>query len=409
MPWKETHVEQERMRFIAAWVDEGSDWPMSELCRAFGISRKTGYKWRRRYESAGLEGLKDRSRAPKTHPNRVERPVIEKIVGMRRRYRSLGARQIVERLQLKESGTRWPAPSTAGDILKRHGLVKKRRSRTKLVLAVAGLSDPKRPNEQWSADFKGWFCTGDGQRCDPLTITDGYSRFLLSCRAVEQPNEEHTWAVFRSVFREYGLPLAIRTDNGTPFASVGLGRLTRLSVWWIKLGIALERIDPGCPQQNGRHERMHRTLKLATATPPRASGRAQQRAFERFRDDYNFERPHQGLGGTVPAKLYERSTREYPERVPEMEYPGDFRVRRVRHSGEIKWRGQFFYVNKALAGEPVGMEPLSDRHWRMMYGPVPLALFDEHNRQMIAYRPQRRWSREQEHQAPPRSPSDRFS
>ena len=409
MPWKETHVEQERMKFVTACIDEERDWPIGELCRAYGISRKTGYKWRERYRAVGLEGLKDLSRAPKRHPNAVRARVIEQIVAMRRHHRFLGPRQIVHRLRSKEPGVQWPAPSTAGNILKRYGLVAKRRRRAKLGLSVPGLCDPKRPNDQWSADFKGWFCTRDGRRCDPLTITDGYSRFLLSCRVVEQPNEEHTLAVFRSVFRQYGLPLAIRTDNGTPFASVGMGRLTRLSVWWIKLGIALERIDPGRPQQNGRHERMHRTLKLQAATPPRASARAQQRAFDKFRDDYNFERPHQALGDVVPAKLYERSPREYPERVPEMEYPGDVRVRRVRHNGEIKWRGEFYYVNKALAGEPVGMEALSDRHWRMMYGPVALALFDEHSRQMIGYRPQRRWGTGQEHQAPARRPSDRFT
>jgi transposase InsO family protein len=333
--------------------------------------------------------------------------VIERIVAMRRGNRFLGPRQIVLRLRAKQPTIAWPVPSTAGEILKRHGLIHQRRGR-KLGLEVAKLSDPQRPNEQWSADFKGWFCTGDGRRCDPLTISDGYSRFLLSCRVVERPTEEHTSAVFRTVFRQYGLPLAIRTDNGTPFASTGLGGLTRLSVWWVKLGIVLERIDPGRPQQNGRHERMHKTLKDQTARPPRASAHAQQRAFEKFRYDYNFERPHQSLGDTPPAQLYEASPRSYPGRVPEIEYPGHFRVRRVRSNGQIQWRGEFLYVNKALVGEPVGLEPISDRHWRMMFGPVALALLDEHSGKMIAYRPERRWSQGEE-QPLPRRPSDRFS
>jgi transposase InsO family protein len=376
------------MKFIAACLEEHGDWTMAELSRAFGISRKSAYKWRQRYETWGLEGLKDRSRAPKNHPNAVPTQVIERIIAVRRRHRFWGPRKIVAWLRSNEPGVDWPVVSTAGEILKRHGMVSKRRRR-RLDAFASGLKEPKRPNDQWSADFKGWFCTADGRRCDPLTITDGFSRFLLRCRAVERPNETHTWAAFRSVFREYGLPFAIRTDNGTPFASVGLGRLTRLSAWWVKLGITLERIDPGKPQQNGRHERMHETLKLETARPPRANARAQQRAFEQFWYDYNFERPHEALRDRPPAQLYEPSARAYPERVPELEYPGHFRVRRVRRNGEIKWRGEFLYVNKALAGEPVGLEPLSDRHWRMVFGPVPLALVDDHTGQMIAYRVRR--------------------
>jgi putative transposase len=391
MPWKETRVEEERMKFVAECLDEQSDWTMSALCEAYGISRRTGYKWLDRYERLGMEGLKDESRAPKAHPNAVRAMNVEELLRVRRRHRTWGPRKIVAWLEREEPKRSWPATSTVGEILKRHGMVEPRRRRRRGVAQGTGLGEPRGPNEQWSADFKGWFRTRDGQRCDPLTISDGYSRFLLQCRVVERPDEEHVRAVFRSTFREYGLPLRIRTDNGPPFASVqALGGLTRLSAWWAKLGIALERIEPGKPQQNGRHERMHETLKQETARPPRANGRAQQRAFNDFWYVYNFERPHQALGDSPPAQSYEASARAYPEREPELEYPGYFEVRRVRRSGEIKWRGKFVYVSQALIGEPVGLEPLSDRHWCILFGPVPLALLDDHTGKLIPYRTQSR-------------------
>jgi putative transposase len=391
MPWKETHVEEERMRFVAACLDEQADWTMSELCEAFGVSRKTGYKWLERYEVSGLQGLTDQSRAPRSHPNALPAAVVERLVEVRRRHRFWGPRKIVAWLRREEPAISWPTASTAGDILKRHGLVGPRRRRGRAVAQGTGLCEPSQPNEQWGADFKGWFRTGDGRRCDPLTISDGFSRFLLRCRAVEQPDEEHTRPVFRATFREYGLPLVLRTDNGPPFASVqALGGLTRLSAWWVKLGIGLERIDPGKPQQNGRHERMHETLKQETARPPRANVRAQQRAFDDFWYVYNFERPHEALGDTPPAQSYQASPRPYPEREPDVEYPGHFEIRRVRSNGEIKWRGEFLYVNQALIGEPVGLEPVSERHWRMYFGPVPLGLLDDHTGKLLAYRPRRR-------------------
>lgn len=385
MPWKETHVEEERMRFVVACRDEEADWTMSELCEVFGVSRRTGYKWLERYAVLGLEGLKDQSRAPKTHPNALPAAVVERLLELRRRHRFWGPRKIVAWLRGQEPVITWPAVSTVGDILKRHGLVRPRRHRRRVVALGTGLSEPSRPNDQWGADFKGWFRTGDGQRCDPLTISDSFSRFLLRCRVVERPDEEHTRPVFRSAFREYGLPLVLRTDNGPPFASRALGGLTRLSAWWVKLGITLERIAPGQPQQNGRHERMHETLKQETARPPRASACAQQRAFDQFWYLYNFERPHEALGDTPPAHSYATSPRPYPERAPELEYPGHFEVRRVRTSGEIKWRGEFLYLSQALIGEPVGLEPISERHWRMSFGPLPLGLLDDYTGKLLAY------------------------
>ena len=387
MSWKETHVEQERMRFVAACLEKKSDWSMSELCETFGVSRKTGYKWFERYLRLGVDGLKDRSRAPNDHPNRVADEVVTRLVKMRRHHRTWGPRKIVAALERKEPRITWPAVSTAGEILKRHGLVHPRRRRRRARAQATGLIVPSRPNELWSADFKGWFRTKDSRRCDPLTIADGYSRFLLGCRAVPSPDAEGVRPVFRRTFQEYGLPLVMRTDNGPPFASTGLGGLTRLSVWWVKLGITLERIDPGEPQQNGRHERMHETLKLDTARPPRANVRAQQRAFDQFWYVYNFERPHEALGDSPPAQCYEASPRLYPEREPEIEYPGHFEVRQVRHRGEIKWRGERLYVSEALIGEPVGLEQSSDRHWRMWFGAMSVGLLDDHTGELLAHRP----------------------
>ena len=387
MPWKETHVEQERMRFVAACLGKRSDWSMSELSETFGVSRKTGYKWVERYLRFGLEGLKDRSRAPNDHPNRVADEVVKRLITMRRRHRTWGPRKIVAVLERKEPKTAWPAVSTAGEILKRHGWVRSRRRRRRVRVQPTGLLIPSHPNELWSADFKGWFRTKDRQRCDPLTIADGYSRFLLACRAVARADAEGVRPVFRRTFREYGLSLVLRTDNGPPFASMGLGGLTRRAVWWVKLGIRLERIDPGEPQQNGRHERMHETLKRDTARPPRASGRAQQRAFDQFWYVYNFERPHEALQDSPPAQWYAASPRPYPEREPEIDYPGHFEVRRVRHSGEIKWRGERLYVSEALIGETVGLEQSSDRHWRMWFGTLSVGLLDDHTRELLAHRP----------------------
>jgi transposase InsO family protein len=278
-----------------------------------------------------------------------------------------------------------------GGILKRKGLVKASRRRRRGVRPESiELREAAAPNEVWGADFKGWFRTGDGHRCDPLTITDVHSRYLLKCRRVEQPDSQCTKPVFEEVFAEFGLPLAIRSDNGPPFASQGAGGLTGLSVWWVKLGIELERITPGCPQQNGRHERMHRTLKRETARPPAANASAQQRRFNRFQSSYNSERPHEALDNDCPADHYDASPRPYPGTVPEMEYPEHFERRQVRTSGEIKWCGELLYVSQALVGEPVGLEEIDDDKWLVRFGPIPLALIDTYDHRILHYRPRGR-------------------
>lgn len=365
----------ERLKFMAAWQTD--EWTMSEVCLAFNVSRKTGYKWLRRYEREGLDGLKERSRAPLRHSNTTPSPIEGLIMGTRHRYPHWGPSKLLSWLGPRHAGVHWPASSTVGEILKRHGLSQPRRRKRRSPPYRNPFVCIHQPNTVWTADFKGPFKTGQGAICYPLTVADAFSRYLLCCRGLTRPREVQVRPWFERVFREYGLPLAIRTDNGPPFASVGLGGLSKLSVWWLKLGILPERIQPGHPEQNGRHERMHRTLKEETARPPKASLRAQQRAFDRFRVEYNQERPHEALNQRPPACVYERSAREYPRRVPKLQYPSAYEVRKVRFKGELKWRGKLVYVSEALSGEPIGLHQIDDSHWQMYFGPVLLGVLDD--------------------------------
>lgn len=373
MPWQETCPVDERLRFVRE--HRRQELSMSELCRAFGISRRTGYKWLARFEERGRGGLLDVSRAPATHPNATPVELEELILELRQMHRTWGPRKLRAWLQSRFPERSWPVTSTFGDILRRHGLTRPKPPRRRASPSQP-LSHADEPNAVWCADFKGWFRTGDGCRCDPLTISDAFSRYLLCARAVEVPDGAHVKPVMEATFREYGLPRAMRTDNGPPFASLGRGGLSRLSVWLVRLGVRPERIAPGKPEQNGRHERMHRTMKAETASPPAASRVAQQRTFERFRRDYNEERPHEALGMNTPASIYVPSPKPFPRRLPELEYPSGVELRTVRHNGEIKWAGELIYVSDALVGQVIGLEPLDGRHWRMHFGPVELGCID---------------------------------
>jgi len=365
---------EERFKFIQDY--EKQDWSFAELCRRYGVSRPTGYKWLARYQDGGLEGLRDQSRAPHQHPNEVLPEVAEAVLAMRRQYSLWGPLKLRERLVRAAPEIRWPAASTIGEQLKRAGLTAPPKHRPKATPNQSPLSHATAANQVWCADFKGWFRCGDGQRCDPLTMTDGYSRFLLRCQSLEAMDEVRAQAVMEATFREYGLPVAMRTDNGEPFGSVGLGGLSRLSVWWIKLGIRPERIRPGKPQQNGRHERMHRTLKAATAHPPAANLRAQQRAFDRFRQEYNWERPHQALHMKLPAEFYVPSCRRYPSRLAEPEYSAEWDVRSVGPCGTMRWRNGKVFLGKVLAGEVIGLQPIAEDQWKLWFFDYPLAIFD---------------------------------
>jgi transposase InsO family protein len=367
----------ERVKFIAAYLEHEASF--HDLCRDFGISRKTGYKWVRRYEAEGSSALEERSRAPHSHPNAVSSDIVEAILAIRRRHPRWGPRKVKVILRRQRPRAVLPAASTIGDILKRHGLVRPRRRVRRSSPYVDRLRQYDAPNAVWCADFKGCFSIGGqrgGERCHPLTISDGFSRFLLRCRGLRRPLTRHVRRVFESAFCEFGLPRAIRTDNGPPFSTLAPGGLSRLSVWWIRLGIRPERIMPGRPEQNGRHERMHRTLKAETAKPPRSSFSAQQRAFDRFLTEYNHERPHEALGQEVPASLYRPSLRSYPRQLPEPEYPSTFETRVAYPNGVISFGTTQWYVSNCIAGERVGLEPCQDGRWRVHFGWVPIGILD---------------------------------
>lgn len=380
LPWNQTSLESEQVRFIRRW--QSGEESFVELCRHFGISRKTGYKRVDRFRYCGWEGLGDRSRAPLVRPSAIPRAVAERVVAARRERPTWGPKKLVAWLRAAEPAVRWPAPSTAGEILDRAGLVRRRKRRRHVSPWSEPFAAAESPNDVWSIDMKGWFRTGDGVRIDPLTLQDAASRYLLVCKRLPQPNGSQVRPVLEQAFREYGLPGAIRSDNGPPFASVGLGSLSSLAVWWVKLGIVPERIEPGHPEQNGRLERLHRTLKAETATPPRATARKQQRAFDSFRHTYNHERPHEALGQEPPGSRYYPSYRPYPTRVCSPDYEMGTTVRRVRTNGQIKWKGDTIYLSQALVGEPVGLSQLDDRYWTIQFGPLAIGILDDHTRRI---------------------------
>lgn len=381
MPWKETGPMEERMKFVTLYLT--GEWSMSVLCEAFEISRKTGYKWVRRYKGRGLRGLEELSRAARSHPNAVAAEIESAIVQVKQRWPKRGPKKLLWSLQQQQPDVSWPVLSTIGTILKRHGLVRPRRRSCKSPPYEQPFAGIDQANAVWSADLKGWFMTGDHRRCDPVTITDNYSRYLIRCQAVQPVTEETLRPIFTGAFCEYGLPQVIRTDNGAPFATTTVGGLSRLSIWWIRLGIIPERIKPGKPQQNGRHERMHRTLKDETASPPQATGRRQQAAFDRFRQEYNYERPHEALGQRLPASLYGPSPRPYPLILPDMTYPDDMQVRWVKSQGDISWKSHHVYLSATLAGELVGLSQIADDLWDIYFGPIRLAQLDTARQRLI--------------------------
>ena len=383
MPWKVSGVVERRQQFVAEY--ESGQWTMSELCRAYGISRPTGYEVLRRYAAGGELGLEEQSRAPRRHPNQTPAKIEEQVLELRRRRPGWGPRTLRQWLRDHDGRTPWPAASTIGGLLEREGLTRHRRKRRGTPPYTQPLAAATEANRLWCADFKGWFRTGDGTRIDPLTMTDAYSRYLLRVQAVEKTDTPRVQAIFEAAFRQYGMPLAIRTDNGAPFASRAVAGLSRLAVWWMKLGIVPERIEPGHPEQNGRHERMHRTLQEETASPPEYDARGQQRAFDRFREIFNEERPHQALGMRPPSCWYQPSPRPYPARVPEPEYGSALQVRRVRPCGNFTWRGQDIFLSEVLRGEPVGLLPLDERYYRVYFAAFPLARFDSHELRLVPW------------------------
>jgi transposase InsO family protein len=371
MPWKTSSVMDEKVRFIVEY--ERDELTMAELCARSGISRETGYVWVRRYRQYGLKGLMELDRAPRHHPNQTDAAIEASVLALREAHMRWGPRKLKRILERDQPGRVWPASSTIGEIVKRAGLVAPRRKRRRTEPYTHPLAHANESNRVWCADFKGWFRAGDGARIDPLTITDAWSRYLLRCQAVEKTDTERVRAIFEAAFREHGLPEAIRTDNGAPFASSAVGGLSRLAVWWIKLGIEPERIEAGHPEQNGRHERMHRSLKLEVERA--GDWRAQQRELDRFRQDFNRVRPHEALDMQTPASVYQPSPRPYPSREPEIEYPDTMLVRRVRSQGCFRWKKHDVFLSEVLWGEPIGLLPQDDQIFTVYFAHMPLALF----------------------------------
>lgn len=367
---------EERERFICDWWSDR--FTMTELCSEYGISRKTGYKWLRRFQQEGRAGLQDRSRRPHSSPWQTEDRCVEALVAERQAHPLWGARKLLVRLRRRHPDWSWPAPSTATTILKRHGLVESRRRRPHREAIGRPDVDTEAANQVWTADFKGKFRLGNGKVCHPLTVVDHYSRYLLGCEAGALATYASARTAFEAIFEHHGLPRAILTDNGPPFAGYKAPRrLSRLAVWWIRLGIKPLLIQPGRPEQNGRHERMHRTLKAATARPPTAAMNLQQDAFDRFRREYNEQRPHEGIQFQMPAELYVDSLRPHPTRLPEVTYPPHFEVRIPDSRGRVSIHSQRFFVSEVFRDENVGFEEIDHGRWSIHFGPVLIGRYDE--------------------------------
>ncbi|HEY3846654.1 MAG TPA: integrase core domain-containing protein [Acetobacteraceae bacterium] len=378
------------MRFVMAAL--GGEISMTAACLGHGISRETGYKWLARYRASGWDGLKDQPRAPSRQAGAMSPAIAAAVLALRRQRPHWGPRKLRAVLLRAHPQEAWPAASTLGDLLRREGLVAAAGRRHRPEPVTQPFVTPSAPNDLWCIDFKGWFRTGDGRRCDPLTLSDAVSRYLLACEII-QPQAVGVATVCERLFRERGLPGGLRMDNGPPFASSGPGGLTRLSVGWVKLGIRLERITPGCPEQNGRHERMHRTLKAETSSPPAATAAAQQARFDDFRRDFNEVRPHEALGQTTPASRHTGEARAYPDRIDDPWYDANHQVRRVRTDGTIMWRGALVPISSALVGEPIGLAELEGGDWAVRFADLALGVLERASnkfRGLAAARPGRR-------------------
>lgn len=377
MPWSETCPMEERAKFVLEALEGWTS--MTELCARYGISRRVGYKWLHRYEEKGLAGLADRSRAPRRQAAATAPEIVGEIVALRSKHPTWGPRKLRAWLDRERPEGSWPACSTIGAILKREGLTRPRRRRPAAPRAWRPpRTEADAPNRVWTTDFKGQFRLGSGRTCYPLTILDAHSRYLLDCRALPSTGHAGARATFERVFAEYGLPDVIRTDNGVPFSSSqALAGLSKLAVWWIRLGIQLERTRRSHPEDNGAHERMHRTLKAEATRPTRKTAELQQRAFNRFRRVYNEERPHEALDLQPPASLYRPSDRRMPQRLEPMSYPESYQTRRVNLHGQVRWRGAYYFVSETLRGQTVGLDFDDGGFWNIYFGPALLAELDD--------------------------------
>lgn len=381
MPWIKTKPMDQKIQLIADW--QTNYFSVTDLSHKYGISRKIIYKWLNRYEELGIDGLKEQSRAPIHSPNQTKDDIVELIVKEKLKNRNRGPKKIYNQLKTQYPNIDWPAPSTIGEWLKKHGLVKNRKKRLRVPPYAEPFQSCQTPNAVWSADYKGQFYMRNGCICYPLTISDNYSRYLLRCKGLPGPRYQPTRKTFESAFREYGLPDAIRVDNGTPFASRGIGGLSRLSIWWIQLGIIPERIDKGCPQQNGRHERMHRTLKAEAIDSKALNIKEQQKRFDWFCLDYNYHRPHESLNQEPPAKYYQKSNTIYVEKPVLPDYDHSYVVRRVCSGGDIKLYGHRYYLTELLFGQDVGLKETADGQLTVYYSFHPIGTIDLRKNKVI--------------------------
>jgi transposase InsO family protein len=378
MPWKVSGVVEKRRQFVEEWLSE--NWTMTELCARHGISRQAGYNTLERYEQAGWEGLAEQSRAARQHPNQTPAEIEQQIVELRHEHMRWGPRKLKAVLERESPEVNWPAASTMGELLRREGLVVPRKKRRRIDPYTAPFAAADVPNRVWCGDFKGWRRTQDGARIDPLTISDACSRYLLRCQVVEKTDTSRVQAIFEAAFREYGLPEAIRTDNGAPFSSCAIAGLSRLAIWWMKLAIRPERIQPAHPEQNGRHERMHLTLQQETMSPMAANRRAQQRRFDEFRREFNQRRPHAALALQTPASCYTPALRSYPARVPEPEYSSALIVRHVSVGGQFVWKNHDVFLSETLRGERIALQPIDESWYTIYFAEFALGHFDSRTR-----------------------------
>jgi transposase InsO family protein len=372
----ETDARRQRQQFYRDYVS--GQWSMSELCDRYQVSRPTGYKWIGRIEQDGLKAVVDRSRKPRGQPHRTPDRIERELLALRERY-GWGATKLLQILGRRYPSWSLPARSTVNEILDRHGKLRKNRRRRKWKHPGAARLDSDAPNQIWPADFKGQFKTRDAKYCYPLTVTDHYSRMLLLCKGLLSVRTEGAKPAFKRLFREVGIPDAIRTDNGAPFASTGIHGLCELNVWWMQLGIVHQRIRPSSPQENGQHERMHKDLKREAARPPADNLAKQQRQLDQFRHRYNHERPHEALDGDFPAERWQPSAKAYSGRLRRPEYPGHFEVRKVSASGTFRLLSGQYFLSNALRGENIGLEEVDDDIWAIVYYNTLLGRIDLKN------------------------------
>jgi len=387
MPWSQTTPMHQRTLFISDHLRGTRS--VAELCTEYGISRKTAYKWIDRFIRRGPAGLEDRSRRPRNAPNATDPAVVEALVALRHRHPTWGGRKLIAYLGKRHPHWKLPGLSVTCALLKRRGLVRHKTTRRKIGHPGRPPLVIESPNHVWCADFKGQFRMGNGRYCYPLTVTDGYSRFLLECRGLNDTSVSGARPVFQRLFEKYGLPQYIRTDNGVPFATNTLARLSRLSAWWVRMGVMPQLIEPGNPQQNGRHERMHRTLKAEATRPPEPTFARQQQRFERWRHTFNHERPHASLADARPADVYQPSPRPLPRRVPPLAYPAHVDVRRVDPGGGIKWRGTRIFLARVLAHEEVALDETAEGEWTLHFGPLTLGTYSA---TLLAFTEQLAWA-----------------